>query len=167
MLWKIFSSVLLCSWKYYRKHIFYLLLTFSHIFSASKQINNIISQSTNPKETKPKKKNSSNPVKLREGRERGDWVRSRGEIARRRRRRDRVALESIFAWSAQCCDRRDRCDRRSAAIDETGAIGAVWVVGLELGLWLSDWSSVYPCSLSLSLSLCAFEARSENGLKWK
>ena len=26
---KIFSSVWLCSWKYHRKHIFYLLLTFS------------------------------------------------------------------------------------------------------------------------------------------
>ena len=43
-------------------------------------------QYRNTKETKPRKKNSSNPIKLREeGRERGDWVRSRGEIARRRR----------------------------------------------------------------------------------
>ena len=36
--WKIFSCVWLYSWKYYKKHIFYLLLQFSHIFSASKQI---------------------------------------------------------------------------------------------------------------------------------
>ena len=28
---KIFSDVWLCSWKYYRKHIFYLLLTFSRL----------------------------------------------------------------------------------------------------------------------------------------
>ena len=47
-----------------------------------------------------------------------------------------------------------RCDWRSAAIDDWhGAI-----VGLELGLWLSDWSlgfagEVSSLSLSLSLSL--------------
>ena len=39
---KIFSDVWLCSWKYHRKHIFYLLLTFSHIFSVTKQLYNII-----------------------------------------------------------------------------------------------------------------------------
>ena len=31
MFWKIFSGVWLYSWKYYRKHIFYLLLTFSQL----------------------------------------------------------------------------------------------------------------------------------------
>ena len=56
MFWKIFSRVWLCSWKYHRKHIFYLLLTFSHIFSAAKQIYNIIPHYKNTKETKPKKK---------------------------------------------------------------------------------------------------------------
>ena len=40
--WKIFSDVWLYSWKYHRKHIFYLLLTFSHIFSATKQTPNVI-----------------------------------------------------------------------------------------------------------------------------
>ena len=35
---KIFSDVWLCSWKYHRKHIFYLLLTFSHILSVTKRI---------------------------------------------------------------------------------------------------------------------------------
>ena len=39
---KIFSDICLCSWKYHRKHIFYLLLTFSHIFSVTKQLYNII-----------------------------------------------------------------------------------------------------------------------------
>ena len=39
---KIFSDVWLCSWKYHRKHIFYLLLTFSYIFSVAKRIYNII-----------------------------------------------------------------------------------------------------------------------------
>ena len=45
MFQKIFSNVWLCSWKYHRKHIFYLLLTFSHIFSVTKQIHNIIHSS--------------------------------------------------------------------------------------------------------------------------
>ena len=49
-------------------------LLIAHIFSASKQIYNIISQQINTTKTKPnkkKKKNSTNPVKLREeGRER-------------------------------------------------------------------------------------------------
>ena len=40
---------------------------------------------------------------------------------------------------ARCCDRRDWCDQRGATIDETGG---VWVVELELNLWLSDWSLV-------------------------
>ena len=39
---KIFSHVWLYSWKYHKKHIFYLLLTFSHIFSAPKQTHNVI-----------------------------------------------------------------------------------------------------------------------------
>ena len=42
MFQKIFSDVWLCSWKYHKKHIFYLLLTFSHIFSVTKRIYNII-----------------------------------------------------------------------------------------------------------------------------
>ena len=49
---KIFSDVWLCSWKYHKKHIFYLLLIFSHIFSVIKRIHNIIhssKQKQNPK----------------------------------------------------------------------------------------------------------------------
>ena len=42
---KIFSDIWLYSWKYHRKHIFYLLLTFSHIFSVTKRIHNIIHSS--------------------------------------------------------------------------------------------------------------------------
>ena len=42
---KIFSDVWLCSWKYFRKHILYLLLTFSYIFSVTKRIHNIIHSS--------------------------------------------------------------------------------------------------------------------------
>ena len=55
MFWKIFSDVWLCSWKYHRKHIFYLLLTFSHIFLVTKWIHNIIHSSKhkqNPKKNR-------------------------------------------------------------------------------------------------------------------
>ena len=42
---KIFSDVWLCSWKYHRKHIFYLLLTFSRL--PNEYIISFISQNTN------------------------------------------------------------------------------------------------------------------------
>ena len=75
MFWKIFSGVWLCSWKYHRKHIFYLLLTFSQL--SNKYIILFLNTETQKKQN-PEKKNSSNPVKLREeGRERGDWVEAR------------------------------------------------------------------------------------------
>ena len=51
----------------------------AHIFSSSKQIYNIHQIPKTQKKHNSKKKKSSNPVKLREeGRERGEWVRSRG-----------------------------------------------------------------------------------------
>ena len=52
---KIFFGVWLCSWKYYRKHIFYLLLTFSHIFSVAKRIYNIIHFSIQKHKQNPEK----------------------------------------------------------------------------------------------------------------
>ena len=42
---KIFSDVWLCSWKYHRKHIFYLLLTFSQL--PNKHIMSFIPKNTN------------------------------------------------------------------------------------------------------------------------
>ena len=52
--------------------------------------------------TQKKKKNSSNPVNLREeGRERGNWVQSRGEIARQRGRRDHAAEATRFDLEAR------------------------------------------------------------------
>ena len=56
---KIFSSIWLCSWKYHRKHIFYLLLTFSHIFSVVKRIYNIIHSSIQKHKQNPEKKSSN------------------------------------------------------------------------------------------------------------
>ena len=50
---KIFFDVWFCSWKYHRKHIFYLLLIFSHIFSVAKRIyNTFIPQNTNKTQKK-------------------------------------------------------------------------------------------------------------------
>ena len=101
--WKIFSNVWLCSWKYHRKHIFYLLLTFSQL--PNKYIISFIPQYRNTNKTQ--KKISSNPVKLREeGRERGDWVwreaRSHGVVLRLRlaRRRDRDRREGEITIGA-------------------------------------------------------------------
>ena len=177
MFWKIFSGVWLCSWKYRRKHIFYLLLTFSHIFSTAKQIYNIIPQYRNTKETKPRKKIHqiwSNWEKKEERDATGLDLEARscggceGEVVWWRR--DRAALELIFAWSPRCnwhgtaIDETDAiwCDWYDAAIDK---IGGVWVIVLELDLWSSGWSSVWGLGSLFSLSLFARE--SGNGLKWK
>ena len=124
------------------KKTHFLLIT--HIFSAAKQIYNIIpqyrktkkqnlekkfiksSQYRNTKETKPRKKNSSNRVKLREeGRERGNWVWSRGEIAQRMRRRDRAAEVRSSGFGVDLC--LIRAVLRSTRPVECGS---------------SDWSSV-------------------------
>ena len=115
MFQKIFFSVWLCSWKYYKKHIFYLLLTFSRlpneyisfisqyrntnkiqkkiiksgrIFSIAKQIYNIIHSSIQKHKQNPEKK-ISNPVKLREeGREREMTRFDEGLRSAQRRDRD-------------------------------------------------------------------------------
>ena len=137
------GNVIVGKWNYFQvfvnisknvlKNIFWCLVVFlkipkkthflliTHIFSAAKQIYNIIpqyrktkkqnlekkfiksSQYINTKETKPRKKNSSNPVKLREGRERGNWVWARGEIAQRMRRRDRVAEVRSSGFGVDLC----------------------------------------------------------------
>ena len=112
MFWKIFSGVWLCSWKYHRKYIFYLLLTFSHIFSIAKQIYNIIPQYRTTKETKPRKnihqiwsiqkykrnkthkKNSSNSVNTETQKKQNlekKFIKS-CQIERRRKRERRLGL---------------------------------------------------------------------------
>ena len=89
MFQKIFSNVWLCSWKYHRKHIFYLLLTFSHIFSVTKRIYNIIHSSKHKQN--PEKK-SSNPDKRRRDRN------------RRFARSARCRWCQRTAWCRWCCD---------------------------------------------------------------
>ena len=144
MFQKIFFSVWLCSWKYYKKHIFYLLLTFSrlpneyisfisqykntnkiqkkiiksgHIFSIAKQIYNIIHSSIQKHKQNPKKK-SSNSVKLREeGRERGDWF-DEGLRSTRKQDCDRRGASRDRDWRGASRDR----DRREGEITIDGAI---------------------------------------------
>ena len=103
MFWKIFSDVWLCSWKYHRKHIFYLLFTLSHIFLAARQIYNIIHSSIQKHKQNPEKNIiKSGQIKRRRKRERRLGS-TKGEVARRRWRRDHAT---------QCCNH----DRRGAAI---------------------------------------------------
>ena len=139
---KIFSSVWLCSWKYHRKHIFYLLLTFSHIFSVAKQIYNIIHSSIQKHKQNPEKKIiKSSQIKRRMKRERRLGL-TRGKIVRRRRSRDRTA---------RCCD-RDRCGtswdrhRREGEIAINGVISPLrlWVVlSLSLSPFARLWAPLF------------------------
>ena len=139
---KIFSGVWLCSWKYHRKHIFYLLLTFSHIFSVAKQLYNIIHSSIQKHKQNPEKKIiKSSQIKRRMKRERRLGL-TRGKIVRRRRSRDRAAM---------CCDCDRRgtswdCGRREGKIAIDGAISPLrlWVVlSLSLSPFARLWAPLF------------------------
>ena len=126
---KIFSDVWLCSWKYHRKHILYLLLTFSHIFSVAKRIYNIIHSSKHKKKTQKKKNHQ---------------IRTLREIAIGAKARSRSAQSVLRA------KRRSRSKLR--------AIGAVLVMSADnigkLGFGRSLLSLLsFSLSLFLSLSL--------------
>ena len=121
---KIFFGVWLYSWKYHRKHIFCLLLTFSHLFSVAKKIYNIIHSSIQKHKQNPEKKYHqirSNWEK-KEERERGNWVRqevrSRDAVLRsrlaRRQDRDRHGAATIRPGQKGEGDReRERSAARS------------------------------------------------------
>ena len=147
MFWKIFSGIWLCSWKYHRKHIFYLLHTFSQL--SNKYIisflNTEIQKKQNPK------KNSSNPVIQKHKRNK----------TQKKNSSDRAVEARSSGVGVDLCLISDGVDWRWC--------GLMWrdqsvVVGLEL-LWSSDWSSVWGVIWALSLSL--FVRESGNGLKWK
>ena len=136
---KIFSNVLLhfkkCFEKYFLMFCCVLENTIENTFSTywshfltfsqlpNKYIILFILQYKNTNKTQ--KKISSNPVKLREGRERGNWVWSRGEIAQRMRRRDRAAEVRSSGFGVDLC-------LISAVLRSTRPV--------ECGS--SDWSSV-------------------------
>ena len=134
---KIFSDVWLCSWKYHRKHIFYLLFIFSHIFSVTKRLYNIIYSS----------KHKQNPEKNHQIRT------DEGEIAIawRLKRRSRSALPRRSLMLAARCidrDRRVRAMHRSRE-DRSGDHDRRY----RANRWCHDQFFLSPFSLSLSLSL--------------
>ena len=119
---------------------------FSIHFLSCKHVDNESIPHSFTKETKPSKKIHQ----IRSNWDRAAKARSsRGEIERH----DAAINETSAIWG----------DRRDAAIDDQRSA----IVGLELGLWLSDWSSgfageVSSSSLSLSLSLSPEILWSEN-----
>ena len=132
---KMFSSVWLCSWKYHRKHIFYLLFTFSHIFSVAKQIYNIIYSSIQKHKQNPEKKNHQ--------------IRSNWE-----KKEEREALGSTMGCDRRGASRdRNRCLARSQSTLCAIAIGAVLreiAIGTKARLR----------STARSFSLCEFMSHS-------
>ena len=136
---KIFSGVWLCSWKYHRKHIFYLLLTFSHIFSAAKRIYNIIHSSIQT-QTKPRKK-----------------IIKSGQIERRRKR------ERLLG-STRGCDRRESKIAIGAVLREIviDAKARSRLTARSFSLYTSvshSFSLSFSLCVSVSSSLCAFQFR--------
>ena len=134
---KIFFGIWLCSWKYHRKYIFYLLLTFSHIFLVAKRIYNIIHSSKT--QTKPKKK-SLNPDTSR------DCDRLEGEIAIGAVLR---AIAINASWS-----------RRTISMDDFGGRSQRTISAIEA---LDDLDELF----SLSLSLSRAWPRNGLKVKWK
>ena len=142
---KIFSDAWLCSWKYHRKHILYLLLTFSRL--PNEYIISFIPQNTKKKKKTQKKK-----------------IIKSGHFARSRlvRRRDRDRHGQCFARSVD----RDRSFARSArcrwcrrTISASSALDDLYSL-----FFLSPSLSF---SRSLSLSLSPLFSKAENYLKWK
>ena len=141
---KIFSDVWLCSWKYHRKHIFYLLLTFSQL--PNEYIISFISQNTN--KTKKKIIKSGQTI---------------GEIAigvvGASHDRNRTKLRSRSARSRDASIARRSTHRAKIEASITIAIGATVAAGDVGGRWCRDRFFLSP-SLSLSLSLSSiFQGR--------
>ena len=131
---KIFSNVWLCSWKYHKKYIFYLLLTFSRL--PNEYIISFIPQNTNKTQKKIIK---SEQTKAR---------------SRSRSQSTRSQSQSRLARS-----RSARSRPRSTLIGAMPVI-TLWCLGRSLiGVWFADRRLVRRCdrrldrSLSLSLSL--------------
>ena len=154
---KIFSDVWLCSWKYHRKHIFYLLLTFSHIFSVTKRIYNIIYFS---KYKQNQEKNHQIQTNDRRDRDRSGQ--------RFAQSRSHEALIAIGAF-ARCVNRakidssgEDRSVNRDR---DWGYCGSRWCQRTMMSRSILSFSLSFSLSLSLSLSLLFSKAGSN--LKWK
>ena len=176
---KIFSGVWLCSWKYHRKHIFYLLLTFSRL--PNEYIISFIPQYRNTNKTQKKK--SSNPVtfsrlpnkyiisfipQYRNTNKTQKKIIKSDQIERRRKRERRLG-------STRDCDRHEGeiaigvvlCEIAIGAVLREIAIGTV-LRKIAIGVKARSRSTARSFSLcayvsrsfSLSFSLCAFVSSS-------
>ena len=173
----------MCSWKYHRKHIFYLLLTFSHIFLVAKLIYNIIHSSIQKHKQNPEKKIiKSGQIERRRNRERR--LGSTRGCDRQGASRDRDRREGEIAIGAKARLRLARCFTRSrsawrqdhnrhGASRDLGDLGRQfrWMISMisaddlgdrsfgrswwaRLSLWRDQsWAKALSLSLSLSLSL--------------
>ena len=150
---KIFSGVWLCSWKYHRKHIFYLLVTFSRL--PNEYIITFIPQYRNTNKTQkknhqirshfltfsqlpnkyiisfiPQYKHKQNPEKKSS---------NPGQIERKRKREGRLGLTRGYDRRGASWDR----DRRGALPDRDGCFArsrstrSFTIVGLRLAQWLN------------------------------
>ena len=143
MFQKIFSNVWLCFWKYHRKHIFYLLLAFSHIFSVIKRIYNIIHSS----------KHKQNP-------EKNHQIQTLRVIAIGAKVRSQSARSALRVIAIDASHDRDCAKRRSA--------WCRWCRRTARCRWCRDLFFLSPfLSFSCSLSLFYFPRPeiiwSENG----
>ena len=159
---KNISGVWLCCWKYHRKYIFYILLTFSQIFSAAKQIYNFIPQSRNTNNTQKKKF----IIRSRLGSTTGEIARSRLVLrSRSARRRDRDRGQRFGSRTIGFGVRRDRgrwSGSRTIQRRGQGRRSGSRMIGFGVRLgrgWRSESGSSgfsgFFLSLSLSLSLSA------------
>ena len=150
------------SWKYHRKHIFYLLLTFSHIFLVAKLIYNIIHSSIQKHKQNPEKKIiKSGQIERRRNRER--WLSStrgcdrRGASQDRDRREGESTIGAVLRTIA--IDGSRDCDRRFAR-SQWSRRSKLWTISAS-STFLVAWSvmskgsllSLLSFSLSLSRSL--------------
>ena len=137
---KIFSGVWLCSWKYLRKHIFYLLLTFSWL--PNKYIISFIPQCRNTNKTQKKK---NHQIRLNWEKKEQREVTGFDEGLRSVRRQDRDRRGAS-------CD-RDRWFARSRSMLRAIAIGTVLrAISADDFGDLGGWSQLSLLSFSLSFS---------------
>ena len=126
------------SWKYHRKHIFYLLLTFSHIFLVAKRIYNIVYSS----------KHKQNPEKNHQIR----TLRAIAISAKARSRSAWSALRMIMIDASHDHDRsfaRSRLKLREITINAVSVMSADDIGKLGFGRSLL---SLFSFSLSLSFT---------------
>ena len=145
---KIFSGAWLCSWKYHRKHIFYLLLTFSRL--PNKYIISFIPQYKNKNKIQKKNIIKSGQIERKRKRERRLGS-TRGEIARRG---SVIAIGTkARSRSVRCCSDQTRFKRereiekkrdRRCELDGTISPLRLWVVlSLSLSPFARLWAPLF------------------------